>query len=82
MLNSLLMELKILASSTSFGDGAAAMWEGLGKALAKVKEGVYAIMPETMIFLGDAWPILLVIAVSIVWKILFAFLGMLNIRKV
>lgn len=50
-----------------------AIWNGLGLALAKVKEGIYAILPEIMVALGDFWIILLPFAIFFIILILNSF---------
>ena len=49
------------------------IWSGLGSAMAKIKEGVYAILPEIMTFLGDFWIILIPFALFFIIKILDTF---------
>ncbi len=56
-----------------FGDGMNSIWTGLGNAMGKVKDAVYGILPQLMIFLGDAWIILIPFGLFIIIKILNFF---------
>lgn len=58
---------------TKPADAVEAIWNGLGMALAKCKEGVYAILPEIMVSLGDFWIILLPFAIFFIILILNSF---------
>ncbi|MFJ1522525.1 hypothetical protein [Spiroplasma sp. ald] len=53
-----------------FGDGMNSIWTGLGNAMGKVKDAVYGILPQLMIFLGDAWIILIPFGIFVIIKIL------------
>lgn len=58
---------------TKPADAVDAIWSGLGMALAKCKEGVYAILPEIMVSLGDFWIILLPFAIFFIILVLNSF---------
>ncbi|MGL5268434.1 MAG: hypothetical protein ACRC8P_01500 [Spiroplasma sp.] len=62
-----------LLAATTPSDAVNAIWNGLGLALAKAKEGVYAILPEIMVALGDFWIILLPFAIFFIILILNSF---------
>ncbi|WP_339046342.1 hypothetical protein [Spiroplasma endosymbiont of Colias croceus] len=49
------------------------IWHGLGSAMVKIKEGIYSILPEIMLFLGDFWIILIPFAAFFIIKILNTF---------
>lgn len=55
-----------LATTKTPAEGVNAIWEGLGKALAKIKEGLYAIVPEIMTAMGDFWIVLLPFAMFVI----------------
>ncbi|UNF62509.1 hypothetical protein [Spiroplasma poulsonii] len=46
------------------------IWSGLGQAMMKVKEAIYAVLPQLMTFLGDAWIILIPFGIFVIIKIL------------
>ncbi|ALA97711.1 Spiroplasmavirus-related protein [Spiroplasma kunkelii CR2-3x] len=54
-------------------EGMTGIWTGLTSALWKVKDGVTNILPEIMVFLGDAWIILIPFAIFCIIKILNFF---------
>ncbi|WP_348736103.1 hypothetical protein [Spiroplasma endosymbiont of Ammophila pubescens] len=54
------------------------IWSGLGQAMMKVKDAVYGILPQLMIFLGDAWIILIPFGLFIIIKILNFFRHMVK----
>lgn len=62
------------ATTTS---GVTSMFGGIGKAMVQIKDGLFAIMPEMMTFMGEAWVIVLPIAFGILtwlfYKILTLF---------
>ncbi|WP_338964946.1 MULTISPECIES: hypothetical protein [unclassified Spiroplasma] len=39
----------------TISDGMGSIWSGLGQAMMEVKEAIYAVLPQLMTFLGDAW---------------------------
>ncbi|WP_342255918.1 hypothetical protein [Spiroplasma endosymbiont of Poecilobothrus nobilitatus] len=43
----------------TISDGLGSIWSGLVQAMIKVKEAIYAVLPQLMTFLGDAWIILI-----------------------
>ncbi|AXF95737.1 hypothetical protein [Spiroplasma phoeniceum] len=51
-------------------EGMTGIWTGLTSALWKVKEGITNILPEIMVFLGEAWIILIPFAIFCIIKIL------------
>ncbi|UZQ29949.1 MAG: hypothetical protein OHM56_12780 [Spiroplasma phoeniceum] len=61
-----------------FGDGMNSIWTGLGNAMGKAKDSVYGILPQLMIFLGDAWIILIPFGLFIIIKILNFFRHMVK----
>lgn len=63
----------MLFLTTTPVEGVNAIWDGLGFALNKVKEGVYEILPEIMVVLGDFWIILLPFAIFFIILILNSF---------
>ncbi|ALA97990.1 Spiroplasmavirus-related protein [Spiroplasma kunkelii CR2-3x] len=54
-------------------EGMAGIWTGLTSTLWKVKEGITNILPEIMVFLGDAWIILIPFAIFLIIKVLNFF---------
>ncbi|WP_424527214.1 hypothetical protein [Spiroplasma endosymbiont of Glossina fuscipes fuscipes] len=54
-------------------DGMGSIWTGLGNAMMKVKEAIYAVLPQLMTFLGDAWIILIPFGIFVIVKILNFF---------
>ncbi|ALA97318.1 Spiroplasmavirus-related protein [Spiroplasma kunkelii CR2-3x] len=54
-------------------EGMTGIWTGLTSALWKVKEGITNILPEIMVFLGDAWIILIPFAIFLIIKVLNFF---------
>ncbi|WP_348736619.1 hypothetical protein [Spiroplasma endosymbiont of Ammophila pubescens] len=65
--------MNFLADAVTFGTGMDSIWTGLGNAMGKVKDAVYGILPQLMIFLGDAWIILIPFGLFIIIKILNFF---------
>ncbi|ALA97626.1 Spiroplasmavirus-related protein [Spiroplasma kunkelii CR2-3x] len=49
-------------------EGMTGIWTGLTSALWKVKEGITNILPEIMVFLGEAWIILIPFAIFCIIK--------------
>ncbi|WP_348735086.1 hypothetical protein [Spiroplasma endosymbiont of Ammophila pubescens] len=49
------------------------IWSSLGQAMMKVKDAVYAVLPQLMTFLGDAWIILILFGIWVIIKILNFF---------
>ncbi|UNF61178.1 hypothetical protein [Spiroplasma poulsonii] len=66
--------VNFLASDTpTISDGMGSIWKGLGDAMMKVKEAIYAVLPQLMTFLGDAWIILIPFGIFVIVKILNFF---------
>ncbi|WFG95796.1 hypothetical protein M1771_06690 [Spiroplasma citri] len=66
--------VNFLAADTSTISGVMdSIWSGLGQAMMKVKDAVYAVLPELMTFLGDAWIILIPFGIWVIIKILNFF---------
>lgn len=59
----------------TISDGMGSIWSGLGQAMMKVKEAIYAVLPQLMTFLGDAWIILIPFGIFVIVKILNFFRG-------
>lgn len=76
-MGSLLTSLKSV-SLTSIADGMNSIWSGLGSAMSKIKDAIYAILPELMTFMGDAWIILIPFALFVIIKILNSFRRMVQ----
>jgi len=57
----------------TISDGMGSIWIGLGQAMMKVKEAIYAVLPQLMTFLGDAWIILIPFGIFVIIKILNFF---------
>ncbi|KAF0851586.1 hypothetical protein [Spiroplasma poulsonii] len=57
----------------TISDGMGSIWSGLGQAMMKVKEAIYAVLPQLMTFLGDAWIILIPFGIFVIIKILNFF---------
>ncbi|WP_338965769.1 MULTISPECIES: hypothetical protein [unclassified Spiroplasma] len=57
----------------AISDGMGSIWSGLGQAMMKVKEAIYAVLPQLMTFLGDAWIILIPFGIFVIVKILNFF---------
>ncbi|KAF0850006.1 hypothetical protein [Spiroplasma poulsonii] len=57
----------------TISDGMGSIWSGLGRAMMKVKEAIYAVLPQLMTFLGDAWIILIPFGIFVIIKILNFF---------
>lgn len=62
----MLFAIKNFLTAKTAGEGIESLWEGLGKALAKIKEGLYAIVPEIMTSMGDFWIVLLPFAMFVI----------------
>ncbi|AXF95143.1 hypothetical protein [Spiroplasma phoeniceum] len=50
-------------------EGMTGIWTGLTSALWKVKEGITNILPEIMVFLGEAWIILIPFAIFCMYNV-------------
>ncbi|WP_348735804.1 hypothetical protein [Spiroplasma endosymbiont of Ammophila pubescens] len=70
--------MNFLADAVTFRTGMYSIWTGLGNAMGKVKDAVYGILPQLMIFLGDAWIILIPFGLFIIIKILNFFRHMVK----
>ncbi|WP_338965757.1 MULTISPECIES: hypothetical protein [unclassified Spiroplasma] len=57
----------------TISDVMGSIWSGLGQAMMKVKEAIYAVLPQLMTFLGDAWIILIPFGIFVIIKILNFF---------
>ncbi|MFJ1522751.1 hypothetical protein [Spiroplasma sp. ald] len=58
------------SGTPTISDGMGSIWSGLGQAMMKVKEAIYAVLPQLMTFLGDAWIILIPFGIFVIIKIL------------
>ncbi|WP_348735173.1 hypothetical protein [Spiroplasma endosymbiont of Ammophila pubescens] len=65
--------MNFLADAVTFGTGMDSIWSGLGQAMMKVKDAVYAVLPQLMTFLGDEWIILIPFGIWVIIKILNFF---------
>ncbi|KAI92476.1 hypothetical protein [Spiroplasma melliferum] len=63
----------LAADTPTISDGMGSIWTGLGNAMMKVKEAIYAVLPQLMTFLGDAWIILIPFGIFVIVKILNFF---------
>ncbi|WP_253301581.1 hypothetical protein [Spiroplasma endosymbiont of Phyllotreta cruciferae] len=43
------------SNTPTISGGMDSIWSGLGQAMMKVKEAIYAVLPQLMTFLGDAF---------------------------
>jgi hypothetical protein len=41
-------------TSATMSSGVTSMFAGIGKAMVQIKDGLFAIMPEMMTFMGEA----------------------------
>ncbi|MBW3058494.1 hypothetical protein D6D54_00075 [Spiroplasma poulsonii] len=57
----------------TISDGMGSIGSGLGQAMMKVKEAIYAVLPQLMTFLVDAWIILIPFGIFVIIKILNFF---------
>ncbi len=62
-----------VGDNPTISDGMGSIWSGLGQAMMKVKEAIYAVLPQLMTFLGDAWIILIPFGIFVIVKILNFF---------
>ncbi|KAF0852094.1 MAG: hypothetical protein EIB84_06505 [Spiroplasma poulsonii] len=62
-----------VGDKSTISDGMGSIWSGLGQAMMKVKEAIYAVLPQLMTFLGDAWIILIPFGIFVIIKILNFF---------
>ncbi|WP_348735073.1 hypothetical protein [Spiroplasma endosymbiont of Ammophila pubescens] len=63
----------LAADTPTISGGMDSIWSGLGQAIMKVKDAVYAVLPQLMTFLGDAWIILILFGIWVIIKILNFF---------
>ncbi|WP_419334557.1 hypothetical protein [Spiroplasma endosymbiont of Sarcophaga variegata] len=63
----------------TISDEMGSIWSGLGQAMMKVKEAIYAVLPQLMTFLGDAWIILIPFGIFVIIKILNFFRVMVKV---
>ncbi|KAI92354.1 MULTISPECIES: hypothetical protein [Spiroplasma] len=63
----------LAADTPTISGGMDSIWSGLGQAMMKVKDAVYAVLPQLMTFLGDAWIILIPFGIWVIIKILNFF---------
>ncbi len=61
------------SNTPTISGGMDSIWSGLGQAMMKVKEAIYAVLPQLMTFLGDAWIILIPFGIWVIIKILNFF---------
>ncbi len=61
------------SNTPNISGGMDSIWSGLGQAMMKVKEAIYAVLPQLMTFLGDAWIILIPFGIFVIIKILNFF---------
>ncbi|UNF62073.1 hypothetical protein [Spiroplasma poulsonii] len=52
------MQTKQYLILPTISDGMGSIWSGLGQAMMKVKEAIYAVLPQLMTLLGWCWIIL------------------------
>ncbi|WP_338989043.1 hypothetical protein [Spiroplasma endosymbiont of Seladonia tumulorum] len=66
--------VNFLATDTpTISGGMDSIWSSLGQVMMKVKDAVYAVLPQLMTFLGDAWIILIPFGIWVIIKILNFF---------
>ncbi|WP_338989018.1 hypothetical protein [Spiroplasma endosymbiont of Seladonia tumulorum] len=63
----------LAADTPTISGGMDSIWSGLGQVMIKVKDAVYAVLPQLMTFLGDAWIILIPFGIWVIIKILNFF---------
>ncbi|WP_338966509.1 MULTISPECIES: hypothetical protein [unclassified Spiroplasma] len=63
----------------TISDGMGSIWSGLGQAMMKVKDAVYAVLPQLMSVLDDAWIILIPFGIFVIIKILNFFRIMIKV---
>ncbi len=63
----------LAVDTPTISDGMGSIWSGLGQAMMKVKEAIYAVLSQLMTFLGDAWIILIPFCIFVIVKILNFF---------
>ncbi len=63
----------LAADTPTISAGMDYIWSDLGQAMIKVKDTVYAVLPQLMTFLGDAWIILIPFGIWVIIKILNFF---------
>ncbi len=63
----------LAVDTPTISDEMDSIWSGLGQAMMKVKEAIYAVLPQLMTFLGDAWIILIPFGIFVIVKVLNFF---------
>lgn len=65
----------------TMSSGVTSMFSGIGKAMVQIKDGLFAIMPEMMTFMGEAWVILLPLAFGILTWLFYKILKLFRFHS-
>lgn len=68
-------------TSATMSSGVTSMFGGIGKAMVQIKDGLFAIMPEMMTFMGEAWVIMLPIAFGILTWLFYKILKLFRFHS-